>query len=115
MYEITDTNVAEAVKSLNDYFISKLLKKEYKAVAYSKYTITVEICGFRFTFYLMETYGQKYLLMFNGPENNLMALEFPNGTEDEIYDVLHSNFVQREREVLLEKRNRIDERLSKLQ
>lgn len=115
MCEITDTNVVEVVKSLNDYFIDKLRKKEYTAVAYSKYTITVEICGFRFTFFLMETGGHKYLSMFAGPENNPIALEFPNGTEDEIYDVLHSDFMQHQREALLEQRNRIDEKLSKLQ
>jgi len=116
--QITDTNVVEVVKSLNDYFIDKLLKREYVPVAYSESTITIEICGFRFSFFLHSIDGgrrHKYLSMFDGSKSNMMTLEFPNETKDEIFDALHSAVIQHKREALLAKRDRIDEEISKLQ
>ena len=72
------------IKELNDYFVEKLVNGEYKVVESGKYTVVVNIDGYKFNIWIangdlkVQTYGQ-------GFNSNFMELVFNSGQKSIIY------------------------------
>lgn len=72
------------IKELNDYFVEKLVNGEYEVEERSKYTVMVDVDGYRFNIWIgnkwsnLQTYGQ-------GFNSNFMELVFKRDQKSIIY------------------------------
>ena len=84
------------IKELNDYFVNKLVNGEYEVEKSDKYTVMVNIDGYRFDIWIangesnLHTYGQG----FNG---NFMELFFDSDQKSMVY----KNLTRDERSIML--------------
>src|SRR5690554_6914070 len=72
------------IKELNDYFVNKLVNGEYEVVESDRYTVMVNIDGYRFIIWIgnegsnLQTYGQ-------GFDSNFMELFFDSDQKSMVY------------------------------
>lgn len=79
----------DRIKELNDYFVEKLVNGEYDIKDSDKYSVMVNVDGYRFNIWIangsskVQTYGQ-------GFNTNLMELVFSKDQKSTIYKNLMS-------------------------
>ena len=75
------------IKELNDYFVEKLVNGEYEVEKSDKYTVMVNIDGYKFNIWISngESYVQTYGQGFN---DNFMELFFNEGQKSIICENL---------------------------
>ena len=86
----------DRVKELNDYFVNKLVNGEYEVEKSDKYTVMVNIDGYRFNIWIgnegsnLQTYG-------SGFKGNFMELFFDSDQKSMVY----KNLTRDERSIML--------------
>src|SRR5690554_8164704 len=84
------------IKELNDYFVKKLVNREYDIVERDKFVAMVNIDGYRFIIWIangemnVQTYGQ-------GFDSNFMELFFDSDQKSMVY----KNLTRDERSIML--------------
>src|SRR5690554_1516227 len=84
------------IKELNDYFVNKLVNGEHEVEKSDKYTVMVNIDGYRFIIWIangemsVQTYGQ-------GFDSNFMELVFKRDQKSMVY----KNLTRDERSIML--------------
>ena len=80
-------DLKDRIKELNDYFVNKLVNGEYEVEKSDKYTVMVNIDGYRFNIWIgnegsnLQTYGE-------GFDSNFMELFFDSDQKSMVYSNL---------------------------
>ena len=101
------------IKKVNDFFVQKILNKEYEIKELNDYTSNIIVDNFKFCIW-----------MGNGPQNtrcyltsqfdNFMMLDFKREQQEKIYNDFNAIRKENEVEILLAERREIEQKLLNL-
>jgi hypothetical protein len=101
------------IKKVNDFFVQKILNKEYEIKELNDYTANIIVDNFKFCIW-----------MGNGPQNtrcyltsqfdNFMMLDFKREQQEKIYKYFNAIRKENEVEMLLAERREIEQKLLNL-
>lgn len=81
--------IEQKIKEVNDYFVNKLVNKDYEIQITDKYSVTVMIDG-KYTFSIWISNGYKHISCDVASQTSFMVLDFTEYQKLDIYNNLNS-------------------------
>jgi len=101
------------IKEVNDYFVQKILNKEYEIEELNAYTANIIVDNFKFCIW-MGNDQQDTRCYLNVLFENFMMLHFTREQKEKIYNDFNSIRKENEVEMLLAERRNIEQKLLNL-
>ena len=99
----------EKIKEINDYFVQKIINKDYEFLFMDSFFYSISIDGYRFDIWMPS--GYQFISTNYSTSKSFMTLDFTEEEKEVIYNNITSMNNDRMKEIKLENYNKLKEEL----
>jgi len=101
------------IKKVNDFFVQKIINKEYEIIEVNCFTANIIVDGFKFCIWIANG-SQNTRCYLTSLFDNFMMLDFKREQQEKIYKYFNAILKENEVEMLLAERREIEQKLLNL-